>query len=343
MFDITRVFECLIFHLICLRNLISLINAEGRIKMKQIFFTLLMAVPLISVAKMSIIYGEDNRIDLYEIKDMRVKALGKSIAARIPNSSMREVTGNTYSIFNIIISDEWGPNVCTDQRFANQPSASDCSGFLVGEDLLVTAGHCVLDQGQEVITPSKTSGCQNNSWLFDYKVDAPGKLGLDFDIVPKSLVFHCSEVIRGAYLEDDDYALIRLSKKTQGRAALKLNMKRPVKVNQDIFVMGYPSGLPLKHAGGARVFSTHKHYFSTNLDTFGGNSGSPVFNEQTLEVEGILVRGDLDYVEREQGDVACQEVNRCDDNRNNCKDSIPDIDGEHVSHISRLKAVLTKN
>jgi hypothetical protein len=36
-------------------------------------------------------------------------------------------------------------------------------------------------------------------------------------------------------------------------------------------------------------------YFGANLDAFGGNSGSPVFNENTGEVEGILVRGYQDY------------------------------------------------
>lgn len=311
--------------------------------MKHIFFTVLMTVPLIGIAKMSIIYGEDNRVDLFEVKDIKVKSLGKSIAARIPNSSMQELSGDSYRIFNIVLSDEWGPNVCVDQKFSEQPSASDCSGFLVGEDLLVTAGHCVLDQGQVVKSPSMTNGCQNNSWIFDFKLDAPGKLALNFDDVPKASVYHCSEVINGAYLEDDDFALIRLSKKTTGRAALKLNMEKSIKVDQAIFVMGYPSGLPLKHAGGAKVFSTHDSYFSTNLDTFGGNSGSPVFNEKTLEVEGILVRGDMDYVERDQVEITCQEVNQCSDDRKDCKEDIPDIDGEHVSHISRLKDALTKN
>jgi hypothetical protein len=46
-----------------------------------------------------------------------------------------------------------------------------------------------------------------------------------------------------------------------------------------------------------------------NLDTYGGNSGSPVFNHRTGEVEGILVRGENDYVyDPGQG---CQVSNRC--------------------------------
>ena len=52
-----------------------------------------------------------------------------------------------------------------------------------------------------------------------------------------------------------------------------------------------------KVAGGAKVRSNNNGvYFVANLDTYGGNSGSAVFNLQTREVEGILVRGENDYV-----------------------------------------------
>jgi hypothetical protein len=36
-------------------------------------------------------------------------------------------------------------------------------------------------------------------------------------------------------------------------------------------------------------------FFVANLDTYGGNSGSPVFNSNTREVEGVLVRGETDF------------------------------------------------
>ena len=64
-----------------------------------------------------------------------------------------------------------------------------------------------------------------------------------------------------------------------------------------ITVIGHPSGLPTKISGGANVRSTDQQaYFVANLDTYGGNSGSAVFNTMTREVEGILVRGETDYV-----------------------------------------------
>jgi hypothetical protein len=47
--------------------------------------------------------------------------------------------------------------------------------------------------------------------------------------------------------------------------------------------------------GMSRKWADKGYAFLTNLDTFYGNSGSPVFNLNTLLVEGILVSGDSDY------------------------------------------------
>lgn len=50
-------------------------------------------------------------------------------------------------------------------------------------------------------------------------------------------------------------------------------------------------------AGGAQVRNnTNDSYFVANLDIYGGNSGSSVLNAATGRVEGILVRGEADFV-----------------------------------------------
>jgi V8-like Glu-specific endopeptidase len=70
--------------------------------------------------------------------------------------------------------------------------------------------------------------------------------------------------------------------------------------DQEVFVIGHPVGLPLKYAGNAKITdNSPSTYFSANLDTFGGNSGSPVFSmvDGKHIVEGILVRGETDFVE----------------------------------------------
>ena len=69
-----------------------------------------------------------------------------------------------------------------------------------------------------------------------------------------------------------------------------------------MFVIGHPVGLPLKVAAGASVRDAGKiGYFVADLDTFGGNSGSPVFNTATKKIEGILVRGDTDFIKSPAG------------------------------------------
>ena len=67
-------------------------------------------------------------------------------------------------------------------------------------------------------------------------------------------------------------------------------------VGGNLGVIGYPSGLPVKIAFGDETVLMRKEgpWLIANLDTYGGNSGSPVFNAQG-EVEGILVRGAVDY------------------------------------------------
>src|SRR3712207_7230060 len=55
------------------------------------------------------------------------------------------------------------------------------------------------------------------------------------------------------------------------------------------------SGLPTKIADGARVVRANASFFEADLDTFGGNSGSPVFDARTNTVLGLLVRGATDY------------------------------------------------
>ncbi len=106
-------------------------------------------------------------------------------------------------------------------------------------------------------------------------------------------------------------------------------------------VIGHPAGLPTKIAGGAQGRDrTNEGFFTANLDTYGGNSGSAVFNSLTGLVEGILVRGEQDYMQK--GD--CRVSNLCpvDGCRgedvtkiSNVADKIPAA--EHKSRVAELQ------
>ncbi len=83
---------------------------------------------------------------------------------------------------------------------------------------------------------------------------------------------------------------------SKAESLLKYRTEGSPKKGDNIVVIGHPSGLPTKIAGGANIRSVNSVYFQANLDTYGGNSGSAVFNADTGLLEGILVRGERDYV-----------------------------------------------
>jgi hypothetical protein len=121
-------------------------------------------------------------------------------------------------------------------------------------------------------------------------------------------------VIARAETSTDDFAVVRLDRPVQGHQPLSVRRSGAVSVGQPLMVAGHPAGLPLKVAAGAQVRdNSHPYYFSSNLDTYGGNSGSPVIDVASGQVEGILVRGNTDFVLSGKGRNRCYASNVCSD------------------------------
>jgi hypothetical protein len=112
-----------------------------------------------------------------------------------------------------------------------------------------------------------------------------------------------SEIYRGVSLIErqevdagPDWALVRLDRPVLNHRVVRIRRSGRIGDGQAVHVIGHPVGLPTKFAGGAMVRNNSPGaFFVANLDTYGGNSGSPVFNSTTHEVEGILVRGETDF------------------------------------------------
>lgn len=292
-----------------------------------------------------VIYGEDNRQEVYEASAMNQK-LAASAATMIEKAKLSrspdkpgvvQVEQTTLrSWLESQFSEQKSPQLsesakmavderitfCPAERFTEQPNAGMCSGFLVGPDLIVTAGHCV----------AIPHFCEEFDWVFDFKVDAQTKAsGID---VKEENVYTCKRVISHALSIGLglDYALVQLDRKVKDREALSLRTSGMVSVKTPLVVIGNPSGLPLKVSGGAAVrTSTHPFYFAANLDTFQGNSGSAVFNAESGVVEGILVRGEEDFVAN--ASLMCIEAKRCEDGA--CR-------GEDVSRMTSIPEYAVK-
>jgi V8-like Glu-specific endopeptidase len=278
------------------------------VKLSLIIFSLFC---LKAFAGTTVIYGDDNRLDWYESSNTMHRELSLSTAAMIDKKQLLNKT-DYIKISGITLR---GRGICESERFSEQITAANCSGFLVGEDLLVTAGHCIETQAD----------CAKYSWVFNYKKEFKEHRA---DMVPKNDVYNCSQIIERKLetFGKNDYALIRLNRKVTGRTPLKYRTEGKPDKGDNLVVIGHPSGLPTKIADGAKIRSLKSKYFKANLDTYGGNSGSAVFNSDTGIIEGILVRGATDYVSRN----GCRESNRVSNSGGR---------GEDVTFITNIKTL----
>ncbi len=266
-----------------------------------------------------VIYGKDDRIDFFDITDPHWLALAQSSVALFDH---RKITVSEDGLSFNITADEYGKNyhLCPDEKFYKQPSSSFCSGFLIGPDIVVTAGHCIRNQ----------YNCETVRLVFGYFYD-------DFNDSPLTLpsenLYECSELIHSETngVSGSDYAIMKLDRPVKGFQPLQLRTSGRVDNNDELTVIGYPSGLPGKLAHGGIVRDNrNENYFVTTLDTYGGNSGSAVFNRSTRLIEGILVRGDTDFVYDQESQ--CRRSNVCQST--SCR-------GEDVVRIDRVLRHLT--
>jgi hypothetical protein len=278
-------------------------------------------------------YGQDSRTELFQHSDARLKDMAASVAVFVHSQNLN-MAGNSISLKGYTLNEMsemgWlvsGTNapMCSNELFTAQPAPGFCTGFLVDEDVLVTAGHCL----QKV-------PCSETSIVFGFQMDSENSLA---ELTTEN-VFTCAEVIVQVTPSQEnqnlDYAIIRLDRPT-GRAGLEYVTEDNPDAQNDVAVLGHPSGLPMKIASDAFILSNQstEPFFVTNLDTFGSNSGSPVINTATYQVEGILVRGEIDYVLSDDG--SCVQVNRCPESGGtNCA-------GENATKMTMLADEITQS
>lgn len=309
------------------------------------------------MAENPVVYGRDDRIEVFEAP-ARIQQLARSTAVQIPNDKITPSTiGSGFSDIANQTFAKWlevkiepkadkqteqcsnnpqqticssahlqvssGPKIiemCSEERFGDQPNPGNCSGFLIAPDLLVTAGHCATGP----------KDCSDFLWVFDYQIKnnnskAPTSIS-------HSNIYKCKKIVSATLINElnIDYGIIQLDRPVFDRTPLEFRSEGKIPNNTNIVVIGYPSGLPAKVVSGAKVRDNSWLYkFSANTDTYGGNSGSAVFNEETLLLEGILVQGEKDFITDPV--KQCIRTNYCDDDK--CA-------GEKVSRMTSIPEVM---
>lgn len=232
----------------------------------------------------TVIYGADNRVDIYTVTDPNILHLAQAACVVVDVSELTDNGNGTYTLDTSPWLTVSGGPVCTYERFRGQLTAGFCSGYLVGEDIIITAGHCA-DAGS----------CASTAFVFDFQqidsTTAPST------VIAADNVYFCDGIISQQYSGDNDYCVTQLDRPVVGREPLQIRRTGSVANGDSLIVVGHPITLPMKAAGGAVVQNANgtTPWFQANLDTYGGNSGSLVANTSDFTVEGILVRGAPDF------------------------------------------------
>lgn len=288
-----------------------------------------------STEQIDVIYGSDNRKDYYEA-DLAQRSISASVAGLVSlNRFSKGRVSNTFDIASVSLEDAM--NLCPSEKFSDQMIAPNCTGFLVGPDIMVTAGHCYL------MKSTAEERCQNSVWVFDYSQKS--RYSNPTKGIPLQNIYACEKVLAAKYDGVNDFAIIKLSRRVTGRKPLRVRTTGKISSSTSVMVIGHPSGLPMKIADQGKVtYNSVKETFSTTLDTFHGNSGSPVFDARTGIVEGILTQGKTDYIPSDVKDAnSCMVVNTCDNNAKKCQtphEGGSVAHGEVVYRITNISRIL---
>lgn len=232
------------------------------------------------------IYGDDDRIEVLQADDPERRRVARSVAAIIRASEFMALDSTRTSVSPTSLSDKYqlkGMPLCQREPFRTQPASAIGTAFLIGPKTVATAHHCINEDNFDRVC-----------LVFDFELSEQGDASTEF---PVDQVYSIRRFIGGKFTQDaEDWSVVELDREVFGRDPLPFRTNGKAPDGTALYVVGHPLGLPKKIAGNAQIrVNSHDNFFVANLDTYGGNSGSPVFNAMTHEVEGILVRGHTDF------------------------------------------------
>lgn len=265
--------------------------------------------------KIDTVYGEDSRKEIFEITDNWILEAAQSVSAIVAKTDIKAFSTGQFLLSGATYGKE--NNLCPGEKYYHEPTPGFCTAFLVAPDVMATAGHCITSH----------RSCANARFVFGYEYDSPDASPL---VHSAEDIYFCKNVIlTEQHGKGPDFALVRLDRPVAGRKPLSLRVSGEITEGENLIVIGHPGGLPKKVATGVVRNADHGGYLLASLDVFEGNSGSPILNQQTRLVEGILTGGEEDYVQR----GACFVEKHCED---------AECQGEEITRISAVLKPLTR-
>ncbi|MGK3988614.1 serine protease [Sorangium sp. So ce136] len=248
------------------------------------------------------IWGDDGRRNPENENEAGVKAQIDAVALLVHRDVVSVEHDGSFRLRTRPLRERY--NACDNVKFLDEPVVDDggvpSTCFLLSDRVVATAGHCVPPENVDELLV-----------IFGYRMNG-GAATTSFS---PANVRRVRRVIDARLDVDtgEDWALLELERPVPHVKPLARLRSTAMRVSEPVYVIGYPLGLPVKYALDARVRDVQPLYFHATLDTFEGNSGSPVLDAHG-EVAGIFVRGDefLPWSDTDcRRPLLCQEGGSC--------------------------------
>lgn len=203
--------------------------------------------------------------------------------------------------------------LCSDERFYDQPSLPRCTASVIGKDLILTAGHCISEDN-----------CRYTRFIADFVLEENGENPIR---TTTEKIFSCKKIIYENNNPELDVAIVQIDREFPHSPLVLAEL--PLTPLDEILAVGFPSGLPMKSSGLGPIRKVSFNMINAELETYGGNSGSPIFKKDSALVEGILVAGENDFVLSEK--EKCYRSNVC--NSSTCS-------GEDIISAQAIRSIL---
>lgn len=260
----------------------------------------------------------DNRYNLYEIlpklndeQRNKIEQQARSVACLVKRNKLINLPGSTNYEINSSVSSladtlktsyktqcaekniPWSERTQLNYEgpFKNELCLAKGTAFLVGKQLVLTAAHCIIDKSSKAISSKKVDKLRV---LFGFHMQSAEEVQTKFE---SKDVYRIDAVWQHCYKDrETDWALLKLDREVEGRDPLNVAASQKIPVDTTVYMLGYPSGLPLKLTLNGRVKKDHPRIFEAALNAYQGNSGSPVLENVTGRLCGMLFNGNNDYV-----------------------------------------------
>jgi len=233
-------------------------------------------------------------------------------------------------------------NLKEGEHFATIPSIlkvggfRNATGFLIGDNRILTARHVI----KGISNKERGDNIKKLRIIFNYKLDECDAS----DVIRVSYrdVYRVSRIVnegKGSYYlnRKSDWCVLELDRKVEPILKLEINDEKQsvnkLRIGQKLIMIGHPAGMPLTAALKGRILrrpsllSTRNAYFCS-LDSFHGNSGSPVFTYPDFELIGLYVSG-------KPKDIDDGVITRSDENSEKIKQSFISI--RHLKYLVNTK------